>query len=200
MKRTKREMNQTDDNNNFHKLMHSLTLLSVIIWLIFAFIYQIFRNEVFLTFAITFGTIFYHFIMRLIVGFCTRQIRRDFDYNGRWFRKKKFEDQLYKSLKVKRWKDMMPTYNPSTFSLQQHSPKEIIRTMCISELGHEINIVLSFVPLSFALLWGAFPVFLITSVAAAFMDAVFVVMQRYNRPRMIRMMEKFKGLSGNSIF
>ena len=44
--------------------------------------------------------------------------------------------------------------------------------------------------LLFSLLWGAFPVFLITSLLAAAFDSCFAVMQRYNRPRLVRILEK----------
>ena len=44
--------------------------------------------------------------------------------------------------------------------------------------------------LLFAIPFGAFPVFLLTSLGAALTDAVFVIVQRYNRPRVIRLIPK----------
>ena len=59
--------------------------------------------------------------------------------------------------------------------------------MCQSELVHETNIVLSFVPLAASVRFDAFPVFLITSICSAAFDLLFVIMQRYNRFRILKM-------------
>lgn len=184
-------MSKEDKNNQSHKLMNQMTVISITVMVLSAICYQVGHGGVFLTLAITFCTISYHLVMRLAVGFGTlRFVKCKLNYNGTWFAQKKFEPGLYKKLRVKQWKDKMPTYNPGTFSLAEHSLEEIIQTMCISEIGHELNVVLSFVPLSFALLWGEFPVFLITSIIGGLVDLPFVIMQRYNRPRLVRMLEK----------
>ena len=84
----------------------------------------------------------------------------------------------------------MPTYNPAVFDPKLHSWEEIAQAMCQAELVHEIIVLLSFLPLLAAIPFGAFPVFLITSLLAALYDFSFVIMQRYNRPRIIRFIEK----------
>ena len=61
-----------------------------------------------------------------------------------------------------------------------------------AELVHEGIIVLSFAPILASLAFGATWVFVLTSVLAACYDMLFVVMQRYNRPRILRLMEKEK--------
>ena len=38
--------------------------------------------------------------------------------------------------------------------------------------------------------FGAYPAFIITSILSAALDMVFVIMQRYNRPRIIRLMQR----------
>ena len=86
----------------------------------------------------------------------------------------------------------MPTYDADTFSFELHSMEEIIMAMCQSEVVHEVIAVMSFVPLTFAIWFGTFGVFLITSVLAAGFDMMFVVMQRYNRPRLERLLNKTK--------
>lgn len=57
---------------------------------------------------------------------------------------------------------------------------------CQSETVHEVNMLLSFVPLLFSIWFGSLDVFLITSCGAA----LFVIMQRYNRPRLMRLMRR----------
>lgn len=137
--------------------------------------------------AITFFTTFYHFAMRLIVG---AFVPNHFDFRSRWFQPKAFEDKLYKALKVKRWKDHMPTYDPRLFSMKENTLEQIVANMCQAEVVHTVIILFSFLPLLFTLFWGAFPVFCITSILAAGVDTLFVIMQRYNRPRIVRLLQK----------
>lgn len=55
---------------------------------VFALIYAVRQNALCLTLAITFGTTFYHFAMRLFVGKITK---KKFNFNTVWFREKSFE-------------------------------------------------------------------------------------------------------------
>ena len=139
--------------------------------------------------AITAGTTCYHFAMRLLVGTIVPHWVKN-PMKHRWFQQKSFEAKLYAALKVKGWKAHMPTYNPASFSLRENSLEQIIDNCCVSEAVHETIILLSFLPLFFTLLWGAFPVFLITSLLAAAFDSCFVIMQRYNRPRLVQTLSK----------
>ena len=93
-------------------------------------------------------------------------------------------------MKVKIWKDKMPTYDADTFSLELHSMEEIVMAMCQSEIVHEIIAVLSFAPLFLAIRFGTFWIFFITSILAAGFDMMFIIMQRYNRPRIVRFIDR----------
>ena len=68
-----------------------------------------------------------------------------------------------------------------------HSWDEIAQAMCQAELVHEVIIILSFLPIFAAIPFGALPVFVITSILSAGFDAMFVIMQRYNRPRIMKL-------------
>ena len=141
--------------------------------------------------AITFGTFLYHFAMRLLVGhILNRVMGNKADYRKGWYQLHPVEKRLYKLLRVKKWKAKMPTYDPSCFDPQLHSWEEIVQAMCQAELVHEVIAVLSFLPLLAAIPSGSFGVFLITSVFAALYDLSFVAMQRFNRPRILKLLEK----------
>jgi len=84
----------------------------------------------------------------------------------------------------------MPAYDPELFSTQNHTWDEIVQAMCQAELVHETIVVLSFLPIMLTIWWGEFWVFLITSVFAALIDLSFVMMQRYNRPRLLRLIKR----------
>ena len=69
--------------------------------------------------------------------------------------------------------------------------------MCQPEIVHKIIVLLSFVQLFFAIPFGIFPFFLLTSLGAALTDTVFVIVQRCNRPRVLRRIELQKKGSSN---
>ena len=151
------------------------------------------ENNIVLTFAITFGTIAYHFCMRLIVGeFVNALLHNKVDYNKKWFYVGKTELSLYNKLKVKNWKGKMPTYDKSLFDSNEHSWDEIAQAMCQSEIVHETIVVFSFLPIVSAVWFSSLPVFIITSVLSAGFDLMLVIMQRYNRPRIIKLIKKYE--------
>ena len=141
--------------------------------------------------AISTGTTAYHFLMRLAVGYIVPKLTRyDFDYRFPWFQPRKWEARFYKKLHVRNWKGRLPTYAPGQFSLKENTLHRIIQNMCGAEIVHEIIMMLSFLPLLTVPFFGAFPVFLITSVLAALFDSIFVIAQRYNRPRLVKILKK----------
>lgn len=175
----------------FAKTIKISAIVHVVLTIIFALIYQINPDTVVLSIAITFGTISYHYLMRLAVGYVVNGIFHNrFNYSRKWFQEKKFEKHLYEMLRVKRWKDKMPTFAPEMLDLKIHTWEEIAGAMCQSEVVHSIIVVLCFAPVLATLIWGTFWVFFITSVLSACVESMFVIMQRYNRPRVIKMIEK----------
>lgn len=179
------------------RIMHTVSLCSIAGTVITACLYRKTGLGLFFTLAITFGTAAYHFCMRLLVGGCFHVLMRNrADYTGWWYRPRGWEDALYRQLKVKEWKKKMPTYHIETFSAKKHSWDEIAQTMCQAELVHEVNAILSFLPILAAIPFGSFWVFFVTSCAAAAFDMIFVVMQRYNRPRVVRAAERQKKMNG----
>lgn len=141
--------------------------------------------------GITCGTIAYHFCMRLLVGWSfDRAMGNQADYHHPWFRQQAFEPELYALLRVKSWKNHMPTYEPELFDPHRHTWDEIAQAMCQSELVHETICLLSFLPVAASIWLGDLPVFLITSLLAACFDLSFVLIQRYNRPTVIRLAER----------
>lgn len=167
------------------KIITCVCLFLFVMFLV-AHIYR--RNEVLLSMAITFGTIAYHFAMRLAVGFVYDKVMKNrADYTKTWYQPCKWETRLYDRFKVKKWKNWMHSYQPDLFMPQKHTWDEIAQAMCQAELVHETIVVLSFLPILASIPWGAFWVFLLTSVGAAGFDLMFVMMQRYNRPRVVKL-------------
>lgn len=168
------------------KLILIITTILIISNIALAALVYFTGNGILLSITITIGTILYHFLLRLLVGIV---IPHSFKYNQKFFLEKSFEKKLYKALKVKKWKKFMPSYNPNTYSLTLHTPLEIANTMCRNEVIHEVIIIFSFVPILFGLYAGEYPIFITTSILAAIFDLLFVIMQRFNRPRIIKLIK-----------
>ena len=100
---------------------------------------------------------------------------------------------VYETLKIKRWKRKIPTFDNARFNPQLHSWNEIAQAMCQAELVHETIMILSFLPIAEGIWFGMYPVFIITSVLAAGYDLMFVMTQRYNRQRIFSLLARKRG-------
>lgn len=170
------------------KVMKIIAALSFSFFAVFFVIYQIFGIGWALTLTITFATTAYHFIMRLAVGTVIDKIMRNrADYTKKRYQLHPIEQRFYEIIKVRRWKNNMPTYQPDLFSPKLHTWHEIAQAMCQAEVVHETIVVLSFLPIFASIFFGALPVFAVTSVCAALYDSLFIIMQRYNRPRVVKL-------------
>ena len=175
------------------KIMKCIALLSAVFTVLFIVLYRQIGGGALLSVAITFGTVAYHFIMRLTVGFAVNGIMHNrADYTKKWYQLHGFEEKAYRKLGVKSWKNKLPAYNPSLFDVKKHSFEEIAQATCQAEIVHEIIAVLSFLPIIAVRWFGTFGVFFITSVFSACFDLLFVMIQRYNRPRLVRIAKKHK--------
>ncbi len=137
--------------------------------------------------GITTFTILYHFWGRILLGHWTKLWGIHHDHW--WFRQHKFEMELYKLLRVRRWKEKVLTYDPAAFSVKDHTLEEIANTMSKAETDHWINEALSLSTLLFGIIWGELWIFLVTAILAMLFDAQFIVVQRYNRPKVLRAIE-----------
>ena len=172
------------------KLMMSTAGISVTATILMTILFVNFEGDIFFSLAITFGTIAYHFVMRIFVGGIVHMIMHNkADYNKNRYKLRPFEEKLYKKLKVKNWKKKMPTYAPELFDVKKHSFDEIAQAMCQAEVVHECIAVFSFLPLVTVPVFGSFWVFLITSLLSACLDLSFAIIQRYNRPRIIKLIK-----------
>lgn len=79
-------------------------------------------------------------------------------------------------------------YTKKWFYVSKHTWDEIVQATCQSEVVHEVNVILSLVPILASLWVGAFEVFFVTSILSAGFDLLFVFMQRFNRARILKMM------------
>jgi hypothetical protein len=173
------------------KIVKGIAAFSLAATVILAISYKVTSSGILLPLAITSGSIAYHFVMRLMVGLAFHAtMRNKADYRKRWYQVSKWEMAVYEKLKVKQWKRRMPTYDPALFDPRLHTWEEIVQAMCQAELVHETIAVLSFLPILAGIWFGEYPVFIVTSVLSAACDMVFVIMQRYNRQRVTKLLNR----------
>ena len=171
--------------------MKTVAITTTLLTMALMAVYHSFHQNWMLVTAISTGTTAYHFVMRLAVGHAIPKLTNyDFNYRHPWFQPRNWEPAFYKKLNIKNWKGQLPTYAPEQFSMKENSLHRVIQNMCGAEIVHELIMVLSFLPLLTVPVFGSFPVFLITSILAAMYDGIFVMAQRFNRPRLVRIYEK----------
>lgn len=178
-------MNKNQETKQLHTALYTATAILAALAMVFAALDYCKPNPLCQTLAITFFTTFYHFFIRFFVSTITYLPLRNLQNTDNfWFRQKKFEKKLYAKIRVQKWKKYMPTYNPPKFDLRRRPPQEIVAETCRAEINHLLIIPLCLFPIFWSLFWGELPVFLITSVLSALAEVPFIIIQRYNRPRL----------------
>lgn len=176
--------------SKFSVLMNSISIVSTIFAAILWIIVKLTQSEIISMIAITFLTIAFHFDIRLLIGNIIPKYKNRININHKYYQTKQIEKKIYKKLKVKEWKSKVPSYDLDEFNINKCSIEEIIINMCNSEIIHSINFILSYIPIIFSIWFGEIEVFIITSVLASIYDLQFVILQRYNRPRFFRILNR----------
>lgn len=173
--------------------MYSVIALTVIISLICFTVYYggISDSGILLWTGIVSFMILYHFGLRIFMGNVTK--KQNITYNHPLFRQRSFEKKLYKLLRVRKWKDKVLTFEPEMYDFKNRTLEQLACTMAKSELDHWINEIISVISMFFTFIWGCPAAFIISAVAAMAFDAQFIIVQRYNRPIVLRLMRKKQG-------
>ena len=100
------------------KVMKKTAVITLLLTIIFCLIYRVTSNSVILSLAITFGTIAYHFIIRLLVGYLIDfKMKNQADYTKKWYQVSDTEMKLFRQRVNQNWymKQMLflVLYNPS---------------------------------------------------------------------------------------
>lgn len=104
---------------------------------------------------------------------------------GFWFNQADWEKSLYKKLKLKDWKNKLPTYDSSMFKIKSGSKEDVIKLMIQSENVHLLLIFLSYIPVFWSRTFGHLSVMIVMAVIFSIVHIPFVMIQRFNLPRII---------------
>lgn len=169
------------------RFMYAAAAFSLVLMFVFFFLMVNTSKNIFLTLGITSMTICYHFTVRLVIGSIMDSIKlSQFKPESGRFRERRFEKKLYKALRVKKWKKFAPTYDDGKFDLSKNTTESVIGETCRAESVHWLCAAASLVSIAFVSVFGSLPAFLITGILGALFDLMFVIIQRYNRPRLLR--------------
>lgn len=130
----------------------------------------------------------------------------------RWFHADRFpfrpqrwehEGKIYEKLAVQRWKDKLPdmsrflpwlTKKQVNASISAAQAKRLVQETCVAELVHDILSILTF---GCVWIWPGWGLWL--SIAYVLIGHLpYIVIQRYNRPRLARMHALLKAREGRS--
>lgn len=135
-------------------------------------------------------TIMYHFWVRIIMGNVLKLFKKHITYKQYFFKEKKFEKKFYDLIKVKSWKDKVLTYAPQEFDLKENSLETVANNMAKAELDHWINSLISISTIFFGFFSNVFWPFIVSAIFAMAFETQFIVLQRYNRPRVVKIIER----------
>lgn len=137
--------------------------------------------------GILFMTAAYHLIVRLVIGtFADGALENGIDPENHWFADSDAEQAAYRAIGVKRWKNKLPTPDAWKFSIKRRSLEDVIAESCRTEVVHEAGAVASLLTVLLTIPFGYLWFFILTAAIGAVFDLVFVMIQRYNRPRLMR--------------
>lgn len=170
------------------KFVYGVSIVSMVLMFIFFISYFNTKSVNSLIFGVSMMTVCYHFVVRITIttlfnAFCTPEI---INPNERQFQQKGFEKGLYSKIRVRRWKNSFSSFDPHNFSLRFYSIDELIFEGCKAEMAHRICFFVGFLSLIFTVWFGAFTIYLTASVIGAIYDLAIIVVQRFNRPRLMR--------------
>lgn len=113
------------------------------------------------------------------------------------FAEKKYEKTLYRILGVKKWKRFFPTYYGKTkfgISPKFVPDKEVLAyNLCLREVVHYCLMFVS-LPAMFVILYIGFDIYLFWGLASLhigivlYVDVIAIIIQRYNRPRVLKLL------------
>ena len=140
-----------------------------------------------------------HFGTGLFFSYLPKKIQlKLYDYTRSYYKVSDKEKQILSVLKVSRWKDALPQFNmlfdKSTIgNISAEHIQAFIRETCKAEIVHLSIAVLGFLSLLFPVTLNDmeyFPLYLCIAVFIALCQLPFVLIQRYNRPRLLRLLKR----------
>lgn len=137
---------------------------------------------------------FYQLSVRIVISIYYRHVHNwPWNPHSFWFRERAWEKPLYRALRVKRWKDFLPTNRPGDFDIRTTDIAGILNNSCRAEAVHATNNAAGYLPLLLTCLMTRqrqyLSIALFIAVGFGIADSILALIQRYNRPRLLRLLD-----------
>lgn len=163
-----------------------ISAASLLLMFVFLTLFVRMKTTVFLIFGIVMLNVAFQFIARLIIGtICEGVFENGINSSSHFFKTSAFEERLYGTIGIKKLKKQLPNSDRTSFSLQRQSIQDIIDAGCEIEAEHEFCMAASLLGVLLAIPFGNVWLFAAVAVLAVLYDMIFVMIQRFNRPRLI---------------
>lgn len=171
--------------------MYTVSLASLFLMFALFAIAEQTGNRAFSAFGITAVVVCYHSTTRLVMANIFESVNASyFKPDSFRFQEMRFEKKLYKIIRVRFWKKYLPVVDEEQFSLKMNTMDTLVGETCRVEAMHHMNVLVSLASIMFSSLFGAAPVFIITAIAGVLLELALISVQRYNRPRFRKMIDK----------
>lgn len=183
-----KENKEKNERSASRNLVEISAIISIAICVIIFFINYFFKFEYIYVLGLVFFLIGYQLSVRIVVGNIVPRFKKYINVDSKWFKSNKFEERMFKKFNVKKWKNKAPVYEPEEFDIKKNNKEQLIINMCNAELVHEFNILFGYVAIVLSLFMGYVWLFIIASFLAGLVDCIFIMIQRYNRPRAVKLL------------
>ncbi|MCH5205597.1 MAG: hypothetical protein J1F09_01505 [Oscillospiraceae bacterium] len=171
--------------------MYIVAAASLALMFVFLGLFVKEKTDAFLVIGVLAMIVSYHIIVRLVIEMaCEAAMKNGVDPSAEWYETSDAEQSFYKAVGMRRIKSRLPKLDETDFTLRKQSVEDIIDATCRVEVRHEVNMIASFLVMFATIFFGNVWLYLLTSLAAALFDFSFVAVQRYNRPRLVRVAKK----------
>lgn len=183
--------------NSTQKVVYSLAIIANLLLisdLCLCFVFDF--TQPYLAVLITLVMFAYHFDIRLLFALISHKFAKKINVNNRLYKVSENEQKIFKFFKVKNWKDKFAVWDKSLFKVSFNYADLItlLKNNISAEITHHICFFASFlsVIIGYLLSPSEWWIYLITSLIASFMvDFPPILIQRYNRLRLQKLMKKF---------
>ena len=179
----------------YHMRTKHLFILGLPLLIIVTIILAYFSNgkdSIFCTFAVLTGCLAAHLIIWILSAIVVVGImknRADDEYT--WFRELSWEKDFYRIIKFRKWKRLLPTYDPRYYDFKALKYEDLLGIISQTEIVHEIAAVLSLLSIA-GTRWLDHSYIIVTmAIIDLLINLIYVCLQRYNRTRLRRLIRKF---------
>ena len=149
------------------------------------------EDSFFRTFAILTGCLAAHLIIWILSAIVVvGRLKNRADDGCAWFRELSWEKDFYRFIKFRKWKRLLPTYDPRFYDFKALKYEDLLGIISQTEIVHEIAAVLSIISIAGIRWFGHGYIIVTIAIIDLLINLIYVCLQRFNRIRLRRLIHK----------